>query len=61
MQLMEEGDNIPYKLRGNCVVKADTGETVKCHDTRKKALAHLAALEINVMGHEPGRRKKKGS
>jgi hypothetical protein len=49
---------MPYKLRGNCVVKADSGETVKCHETRKKALAHLAALEINVMGHE-GRRKKK--
>jgi hypothetical protein len=50
---------MPYKLRGNCVVKADTGETVKCHETRKKALAHLAALEINVTQAESGRRKRK--
>lgn len=39
---------MPYKLHGKCVVRADTGERVKCHPTRKKARAHLAALEINV-------------
>lgn len=39
---------MPYKLKGNCVVKSDTGETVKCHETRAKALAHLRALEANV-------------
>lgn len=39
---------MPYALRGNCVIKKDTGETVKCHDSHEKALKHLAALEINV-------------
>ena len=39
---------MPYKLKGNCVVKADTGETVKCHGTHGEAAAHLAALEANV-------------
>lgn len=39
---------MPYKLKGNCVIRADTGETVKCHKTRKKALAHLAAMEIHI-------------
>lgn len=38
---------MPYKLNGNCVVKT-TGEVVKCHSSRRKALAHLAALKINV-------------
>jgi len=39
---------MPYKLNGNCVVKADTGKTVKCHPTHAAALAHLRALEANV-------------
>lgn len=39
---------MPYKLDGNCVVKADTGKTVKCHKTHAEALAHLRALEANV-------------
>lgn len=39
---------MPYRLRGNCVVRADTGETVKCHPTREKARRHLVALKINV-------------
>jgi hypothetical protein len=41
---------MPYKLEGNCVVKADTGETVKggCHETHDEAVAHLAALNMNV-------------
>lgn len=45
---------MPYKLSKNglCVEKADTGKTVKCHADHGKALAHLAALQINVMGHE---------
>lgn len=38
---------MPYKLKGNCVVK-DTGETVKCHDSKAKARAHLKALYANV-------------
>jgi hypothetical protein len=39
---------MPYKLKGNCVVKADTGEEVKCHDDLASAQKHLAALESNV-------------
>jgi len=39
---------MPYKLDGNCVVKADTGKVVKCHPTHAEALAHLRALEANV-------------
>lgn len=39
---------MPYKLEGKCVVRADTGETIKCHNTEAEAKAHLAALEINV-------------
>lgn len=39
---------MPYKLKGNCVVRADTGETVKCHDNHSDAVAHLRALEANV-------------
>lgn len=47
---------MPYKLKGNCVVKADTGETVKCHSDHASALAHLKALYANVdkeAGTEP--------
>ncbi len=42
---------MPYKLSKNglCVEKADTGKTVKCHPTHDKAVAHLAALQINVV------------
>lgn len=40
--------SMPYKLDGNCVVRADTGAVVKCHPTHAEALAHLAALQINV-------------
>ena len=45
---------VPYGLKGNCVIKKTTGETVKCHPTKEKALAHLKALEVNVkeMEHE---------
>lgn len=39
---------MPYKLKGNCVVKTDTGATVKCHSTKAKAQAHLKALYANV-------------
>ena len=39
---------MPYKLKGNCVIKSDTGETVKCHGNHADALAHLQALEANV-------------
>lgn len=45
---------MPYALRGNTVVHADTGQPVPggVHPNRKKALAHLRALEVNVMSHE---------
>lgn len=39
---------MPYKLRGKCVVRSDTGDTVKCHSSRDAALAHLRALQANV-------------
>ncbi len=41
---------MPYLLSkdGKCVIKTDTGETVKCHDTHAQAVAHLGALEANV-------------
>lgn len=41
---------MPYKLSDNdlCVIKADSGEEVKCHKTHSEALAHLKALEANV-------------
>lgn len=39
---------MPYKLKGNCVVKSDTGKVVKCHKTRADALKHLKALKVNV-------------
>ena len=39
---------MPYTLDGNCVKKKDTGETVKCHESREEALAHLRALDANV-------------
>jgi len=39
---------MPYKLKGNCVVKSDTGAVVKCHKTRADALKHLKALKVNV-------------
>jgi hypothetical protein len=39
---------MPYKLKGNCVVKADSGAVVKCHKTKAQALAHLKALKVNV-------------
>jgi len=38
---------MPYTIDGNCVKKKD-GETVKCHDSHEKAVAHLRALEANV-------------
>lgn len=39
---------MPYSLRGNSVVKSDSGEVVKTHPNREKALAHLRALKANV-------------
>jgi len=42
---------MPYFLDGNCVrkgTKEEPGETVKCHDSHEKALAHLRALYVNV-------------
>jgi F like protein len=46
-----EGD-MPWKVVARddefCVVKSDTGETVKCHPTEEQALAHQKALYANV-------------
>lgn len=43
---------MPYKIVEQdskyCVVKSDTGETVKCHATETEAAAHMAALYANV-------------
>lgn len=42
-----------HGCNGYPVVRTDTGAVVKCHPTKEKALAHLAALKINVQ--EKGR------
>jgi hypothetical protein len=39
---------MPYALRGDCVIRSDTGAVVKCHSNHAKALAHLRALKVNV-------------
>lgn len=43
---------MPWKItkRGSkyCVVKKDTGQTVKCHANKAKATAHMRALYANV-------------
>lgn len=52
---------MPYKLDGLCVVKADTGEIVKCHPTKAKAMAHLHALQTNVSDAGSGSSKSKSS
>lgn len=42
---------MPYFLRGKCVWKGteeDPIEEIKCHESRKKALAHMAALYVHV-------------
>lgn len=39
---------MPYALKGNCVIKSDTGAEVKCHKNHKEAVAHLKALYANV-------------
>jgi hypothetical protein len=43
---------VPYSLKGNCVIRSDTGAVVKEHPTRAKALAHLKALKVNVESQE---------
>jgi HK97 family phage major capsid protein len=39
---------VPYHIdedgKGKCVIKDDTGETVKCHDTHEEAVDHMQAL-----------------
>lgn len=39
---------MPYHIsedgKGKCVIKDDTGETVKCHDTHEQAVEHMRAL-----------------
>jgi len=41
---------MPYHIgHGNCVIETDTGKVVKCHDNHASALAHLRALEVNVV------------
>lgn len=44
---------MPYALRGNSVVRSDTGAVVKSHPSREKALAHLRALKANVSESSP--------
>jgi 2'-5' RNA ligase len=39
---------MPYKLDGTTVVNAATGQVVKRHSSRRRALAHLRALYANV-------------
>jgi len=45
---------MPYTLQGNCVHKENadgtSGERIKCHETRAKALAHLRALQAATAG-----------
>lgn len=57
--IAKEGKIVPYKLKGNTVVKSKTGKPVKGgkHQDHAKALAHLRALEINV--EDTGRVKRK--
>lgn len=43
---------MPYALRGNSVVKKDSGEVVKTHKTREQAVKHLRALKVNVEAQE---------
>jgi hypothetical protein len=43
---------MPYSVKGNCVVRSDTGEVVKKHPNRAKAMAHLKALKANVESQE---------
>lgn len=39
---------MPYEIAdGNCVKKKN-GETIKCHESHEKAVAHLQALQANV-------------
>jgi len=48
---------MPYKLSNQggkvCVVKEDTGETMKCYPSRMQALAYLRALYANVEDAKP--------
>ena len=43
---------MPYSLKGNCVYKQGSDKPLKCHASRKQALKHLAALQINVIDAE---------
>ena len=43
---------MPYSVKGNCVVRSDTGEVVKKHPNSAKAMAHLKALKANVESQE---------
>lgn len=51
---------MPYKLSDDkkCVIRADTGAVVKCHDTETEAAAHLRALEANVGDAHGGKSAK---
>lgn len=53
----KEGDNeMPYEIEErdgqHCVVKEDSGDVEKCHESKDDAEAHLAALQINVEAEE---------
>jgi hypothetical protein len=43
---------MPYACKGTDVVRTDTGEVVKHHETKAKAMAHLRALKANVESQE---------
>ena len=43
---------MPYSVKGNCVIRSDTGAVVKKHPNREKAMAHLKALKANVESQE---------
>lgn len=45
----KEVTTMPYEINDDeCVVNTETGEVEKCHDSHEEAMAHLAALNINV-------------
>jgi hypothetical protein len=43
---------MPYTVQGTTVIREDTGQVVKEHSSKTKALAHLRALKANVAAQE---------
>jgi len=49
---------MPYEINDDeCVVNTESGEVEKCHDTHEEAMAHLEALNINVVKEEKAGRR----